>query len=189
MAIKAIPPHSREGVLEGTAFSRTWSKFFEDISKRIGGAKGYNLGGLITSDTSARQNVGTGEDNLISYSLEKNILNNVGDVLEFRTFGSFANNANSKTLKVYLGSTVVLSLTATTAFQNVQWIVDTSVIRTSATTQFVVCDFSCFGVTFTAFTNASEDFTTATTIKCTGEAVSTGDIIQYGLIVKFFPIT
>lgn len=182
-------PTASEGVLIDNFFSRAWSKFFDEVWRKIGGGKGYNLGGLVTADTTAVGNVGAGEDDLIVGSLEKNVLNNSGDTLEFKTFGIFANNTNTKRIRAYLGSTVILDLTGTTTvFQNKEWNIDTTVIRTGSATQKVVSVFSTFGVVFTEVTSATEDFTVANTIKVTGEATATNDIVQSGLVVKLFPV-
>jgi len=183
-------PHSRQEVLsEGVSFTPPWSRFLHEIWLRIGADKIYGLGGLVASSGATAGNVGTGEDDLLAYSVEKNTLNDVGDVLEFKAFGTFADNTNTKSINVYFGSTLILGLTGTTStFQAKEWSITTSIIRTGASAQRVVTDFSTFGVVFSEVTISTEDFTTALELKCTGEGTSDNDITQNGYIVKAFPV-
>jgi len=187
--VDAIPPNYREPVLNGSLLTRTWSRFISELTERIGSGSPYSLGGLLTTDTTAVGNVGTGEDDLITFLLEKNTMQNDGDTLEIRTFGVFANNTNTKTLKIYLGSTVIFSLTGTTtAFQGKEWCADTTIIKDGSSSQKIVTSFGTNGVVFSEVTAATEDLTSANTIKCTGEATTTNDVVQSGLVIKFFPV-
>ena len=187
---EAAPPGNREAALNGEYFTNPWFRFFTEISKRIGAGFSYSLGGRVTTDTTSVGSVGTGEDDLITFSLQKNTMVNIGDTLEIKMFGSFGNTANTRTLKLYLGSTLIFSLQGTTtAFQNREWSTDTTIIRTGAATQSIVTSFSASGnFAWTDVTSATEDFTTALTIKATGEGVADNDILQAGLLIKFFPI-
>lgn len=186
---EASPPGNREVALNGEYFSNPWFRFFTEISKRIGAGFSYSLGGRVTTDTTFVGNIGTGEDDLMTFSLQKNTMVNTGDTLEYTTFGSFANNTNTKTLKLHLGDTVILGLTGTTtAFQNKEWSVQTTIIRTGASTQSVVSIFQTLSITFTEVTSATEDFTVPLVIKATGEGTATNDIGQAGFFLKFFPV-
>ena len=71
---EASPPGNREIVLNGDNFTNPWFRFFTEISKRIGAGFSYSLGGRVTTETTPVSNVGTGEDDLITFSLEKNTL-------------------------------------------------------------------------------------------------------------------
>ena len=187
---KANLPHFSEAVLNNiNNFTGSWSKFFQELKLRIGADKEYSLGGTLAVNTTAVGNVDGGEDNLITYSMEKNTLLNLGDFIEIEAFGTFANNTNSKTVKLYLGTTVVFSVVGTTAFQNVDWHLKSTIIRTTATTQKIISTITVSGALATDYVEAAEDFATALTIKCTGTSGSaaTDDIIQKGLIIKQFP--
>jgi hypothetical protein len=179
-------PHSREG-----GFSKPWNKFFFDIARKIGADKIYSLGGTLTTNTTAVGNVGSGADTLISYSLPKNTLSNDGDVLEIVAYGTQASNANNKTIKLVFGTTELFT-TGAVASNGKDWEIRCTITRTAAATQN--CSTVFLGDTvlvtqMTDFTAATEDFTTALTIKCTGEATSNDDIIQKGLFIKLFPTT
>lgn len=171
-------------------FTSRWVRFFHEVFVRMGGDKGYSLGGSLAINTTAVGNVGTGEDDLITYAMEKNVLLNAGDSVSIEAFGTFANNANNKTVKLILGSTTLFS-TGAVAFQNQDWAIRSTIIRTGSATQKCITTFytDYSDITNIAdYVSGTEDFTTSLTIKCTGEATSNNDIIQEGLIIKQFPI-
>ena len=186
----AIPPQARETVLNGENFSKSWTRFFDELQRRIGGGLSYSLGGQLTNSTTSVGNVGSGADNLITFTLEKNTLLNAGDSLEITAYGTQAANANNKTIKLLLGSTELFS-TGAVASNNKDWELTCRITRTGAATQKCITSFNgdTVLVTQTAdHVSGTEDFTTALTIKCTGEATANNDIVQQGLIIKFFPV-
>lgn len=190
MSIKAKPPHASETPLKGERFTKSWTQFFESVSERIGGTKSYNLGGQLTAKTTSVGNITTGEDDLITYSLEKNTLNNAGDYIEITAFGTFAANANNKQVKLYLGSTQLFA-TGSVASNGTDWVVSAKIIRTGSATQKSIAQFNGDTVTVTQtadYVSGTENFTTALTIKCTGEATSTNDIVQEGLTINIYPV-
>jgi hypothetical protein len=190
---KAELPHSSESVISDTnSFTATWNRFFEQLKARIGADKSYSLGGVLTTSTTAVGNITGGEDNLITYSLQKNTLQNIGDTLEIIAYGTTAANANAKTIKLIIGSTTLFT-TGAVAFNNKDWCLRCTLIRTAAATQQAITTFQGdFALlTNTAdFVTGTEDFTTSLTIKCTGTSggSATDDIIQKGLVIKLFPI-
>lgn len=178
-----------EPIVSNLVMNPTWFQFFEQMWERIGGAKQYNLGGTLTVNTTAVGNVGTGEDNLITYDLPDNTISETGDRLVIKAFGTFAANANNKTVKLYLGSTV-LATTGAIAANDKDWCIECEIIRTAAATQECIAkiytDTSLVGE-LSNYVSGTEDFTTDLTIKCTGEATSDDDIIQKGLTINLFP--
>ena len=178
-----------EPITEDKLINPTWFKFFEQIWQRIGGATQYNLGGTLSVSTTSFGNVGTGEDNLITYSLAENTISADSDRLVIKAFGTFAANANNKTVKLYLGSTELAS-TGAIAANDKHWCIESEIIRTAAATQECITniytDTSLVGE-LSNYISGTEDFTTALTIKCTGEATSDDDIIQKGLTINLYP--
>jgi hypothetical protein len=65
------------------------------------------VGGVLFVDTVTAGNVGTGEDDLSSYSVPANTLSANGMSLWFEAWGSMAVNANAKTLRVRFGTSGV----------------------------------------------------------------------------------
>lgn len=147
------------------------------------------VSGTLNSNTTAVGNVGTGEDNLISYSLPASVLNTNGHAIRVRAAGTIANNANSKTLKFYFGSTAILTASLPTSVA-ASWVLEAEIIRTGAATQeanatLIVGNGASYPVVAQA--NPTQTLTSATTIKCTGEATANNDIIQESMRVRFEP--
>jgi hypothetical protein len=143
----------------------------------------------LKTDTTQTGNVGSGEDNLIDYSLPANTLGSNGDYLEIVAFGTMAANANNKTLKLYFGSTAIYDSGAL-SINGASWVLRATVIRTGASSQkcivSVVSDDATL-VDSASYNTASESLSGSVTIKCTGEATSNDDVVQEGLTVKWLP--
>ena len=190
MVTQANLPEFTERMIDSVGgISASWGQYMHELFNRVGGDKQYNLGGTLTVDTTEVGNVGSGADDLITYSLQKNTLVTTGDRLEITAFGIGAANANNKTIKLLLGTTELFS-TGAVASSGKDWRIDCTIIRTAAATQVSTTAFSGDTVLVTQisdFVSGTEDFTTALTIKCTGEATTTDDIIQKGLTINLFP--
>lgn len=145
---------------------------------------------VLETNTTPVGNVNTGEDDLMTYSLPANTLNANAQGVRVTAWGRTPSNANAKTLKMYFGTTAVLSFSLT-ANQVNAWRASGIVMRTGAATQ--ISDATLLqGGTATALAVALDAGPTATlsgavTIKCTGAATTTNDIVQEGMIVEFLP--
>lgn len=133
-------------------------------------------------------NVTTGEDDLMSYTIPADALAQAGHLIRVIAWGSLANNANAKTLKGYFGSGTFLSLSMT-ASAALNWYVDAYIIRTGSDTQDTLAQVQEGVATLAASKQATilgtltADEDVANTLKFTGEATSTNDILQEGMIV------
>ena len=138
-------------------------------------------------NTTAVGNVGTGEDDLITYSLPTNSFNTAGRGIRLTAWGTTSGGVESRTVKAYFGSTAVL--TTTSMLATYSWKVVMEVFSTGTDTQ------DCFA-TFTQGTSSvlSVDHTFATstqndgaaiTLKLTGQATNTDAIVQQGMLVEF----
>lgn len=148
-----------------------------------------NGGSSLTVNTTDVGNVGTGVDNLITYSVPSNTLFTDGDYIEFSFTFTFATNANNKTVKVVYGATEIYTSTAQPQNDG-SMEVKGKIIRTSATTQKIIVTATTDGTLFTDlanYTTAAETLSGAVTLKATGEATSDNDIINRILVVKYFP--
>lgn len=146
------------------------------------------MGGKLVVDTTSVGNVGVGEDTLITYSMDANTLDLDGSFLEISAWGIVAANANNKEIKLKLGSTVLLT-TGAVAANSGNWAITANIIRTAAATQQVIASIvsdNSLIIDSSTFTASTEDLTAALSILCTGEATADDDIIQKGLIVKWF---
>lgn len=134
-------------------------------------------------------NVGGGEDDLMSTSLPANTLDDTGDVVRIRAWGTAANNANAKTLKLYFGATAIVNQSLTVS-QAGRWFIEAVVIRTGSDTQESHAVIIESLVALAAGKHAQElnsalaiDEDAAITVKCTGTGVADNDIVQEGMIV------
>lgn len=136
-------------------------------------------------NTTAVGNVGVGEDDLITYSVPAATLAADGDSLEISAWGTFAANANNKTVKIKFGATTILD-TGAVAANSGNWVIRATVVRTGAATQQCFATLVTDNATLTdiaKYTTAAETLANAITLKCTGEATSDNDISQKGMKV------
>jgi hypothetical protein len=131
-------------------------------------------------------NITTGEDDLVSAIIAAGVLNDNRKVLRGKIWGRTANNANVKTLKIYFGTQIILTI-ALQASQVGTFEVDFTVIRTGVDTQ----DWHSSVIQAPAGVNDMEDGTAtqddgaAITVKATAEATATDDVIAEGMLLDF----
>lgn len=151
------------------------------------------VGGVLYVTTAQAGNVGTGEDDLASYSVPASTLSANGQSLWFEAWGTFANNTNSKTLRVRFGSsgtTLVFEGNAiTTAAGGFSWHIRGRIVRTGAATQKGM-GLVIYGTTLVAphsgqTTALNQTLSGALTLKVTAEAVSNNDVLIEGFIVGY----
>lgn len=143
----------------------------------------------LSVNNSAVGNVGTGEDDLITYTLPADTLYQVGSGVRITAWGTAANNGGTKTLKTYFGSQVIAT-DSLTASQVDVWKVVAIVWRTGSSTQDYESEFLQSGTQTQVVLesgSATQNQSTDLTIKCTGEATNDNDIVQEGLLVEFLP--
>lgn len=129
-------------------------------------------------------NVGTGEDDLKSFSLPANTLWLNQQAIEIIAWGNTGNNTNNKQVKLYFGSTVLIA-TPVAGAQARDWELRAVVTRLSATSQQGMARGNFNQATIPSdFTAPAETLSAAVTIKCTGEGTNDADITQRGLIVR-----
>lgn len=153
------------------------------------GTETFRADGIINVDTTAGSTAAnTTETTLITYSLPANSLDANGKGVRIRVTGQTANNANTKTVRLYFGTTVLFSNDITTAPNNQSWEFDAVVIRTSATTQKCISR-GTVGVApqTTTYTGAGETLTSGVTIKVTGQngTAMASDITAQMMIVEY----
>ncbi len=164
------------------------TEFMGNIYFKAGTSTGYSTPvGAINVTTTGVGNVDAGEDVLMTYSLPINALSANAKGIRVTVYGTIANNANAKTVKVYFGTTAIYT-DSMTINQAYNWTAQYTSIRTGTDTQDV------FGTGFvenTAMTVApyyatdTQDDGAAIVIKCTGEGVASNDIVQQGMLVEY----
>lgn len=130
-------------------------------------------------------NVGSGEDDLMTYPLPANSLS-AGRGLRIKAWGTTANNGNSKQVKLFFGSLAILT-TALTVSQAGVWEIEAEVYSTGTDAQRYIARLLQGGATTLIDaeqgTHTQDDGATIT-IKCTGEATSNNDIQQNGFVIE-----
>jgi len=147
------------------------------------------VSGTLTTSTTAVWNVGTGEDNLITYTVPWNLLTVNTDRIKFTAAGTFAANVNNKRLRAYFGTSVLLDTTAL-ALNGGDWALDGEIIRTGAATQKAWCRFSSSNALLTSsvdYTTPAMTLSSNQTFKLTGEATANNDISQEILTIDYCP--
>lgn len=164
-----------------------------DITIQAGGCQSCDikLNGTLHMDMTAVGNVGTGEDTLISYTMPANVLYEDLQFLEIIAFGIVAANANNKQIKLKLGATEVFAspVILTTLPDGASWELTSRITRTGSATQKCISKMILNTKLCEAcaqYVLASENTTSALNIFCTGEATADNDIVQEGLIVKWY---
>lgn len=136
-------------------------------------------------NTTSVGNTDAGEDNLMTYSMPANTLFLNDHTVRITAWGTTAANGNNKTIKLYFGSTVLVSSGAL-AINDKDWYVTGLVVRTAAATQEAVGIYHNETPTTVGPTRTTpaETLSGAVTIKCTGEATATNDIVQRGMLIE-----
>ena len=138
-------------------------------------------------DTTGVGNVGAGEDTLITFSMPADTFNADKQGVRIVAWGTAANNANAKTLKLYFGS--VILTTSLTTNQASTWRITAEVIRTANNAQDYSAQLLQAGTTTIVDIEGgtlTENDGAAITIKCTGDATSNDDIRQEGMVITYF---
>ena len=125
-------------------------------------------------------NITTGEDDLMSVSIPAGLLSKDGDSIEFFAAGTSGNNANTKRVRVKFGASTIFDSGAIQTTQD--WVIRGAIIRTGATTQKTVVHYCLNASSASQLCNASlgagETLANAITLKLTGEATATDDVVQ-----------
>lgn len=169
--------------------NQTWFSYFQDVWKALRGGLGISIGGVLNKNTTSASNSGTGATDLITYDLSKNTLSSNGDLLEIEAWGTYAANANNKTVSLVFGGQTILT-TGAIAANGGSWSIKAKIIRTASSTQEIISEIisSNSSVSESATRTAgTQDLTSINTIKCVGTGGASSDITQYALIIKLTP--
>jgi len=143
-----------------------------------------------TLDVDATQvgNVGTGTDQLYSYTLPASTLAVDEQSIRIRIAGSFAPNGNNKTLVVNFGTTAIMTRFITTPTITTSWVCECEIIRTSATAQKANCLFSGGdGYATSTISSPGNTLSGTVAITVTGSATTNDDIYKSTASIKFEP--
>ena len=152
----------------------------------------HSADSLIYYSTTTVGNVGTGEDDLMSYTVPANLLVKNGDAIEFEATGTFATSVNNKQLRVRFGSgatTLLFDSGAQAITAAADWVLHGTIIRTGAATQVGYAILNTSSATLLAYadveTGLNHVLTGSATLKLTAEATSNNDVTQTSFIVRW----
>lgn len=123
---------------------------------------------------------GSGETDIFSSTIERNYLDHIGDSIEFMAAGTYANTANNKQIRVYLGSTVVFDSGALAITGAQDWCVRGELIRVTSTSQKIATIHVSSDSTLQALSDyktATENLATDLTFKLTAQGGASNDIV------------
>lgn len=146
------------------------------------------VSGLLFSSRAQVGNVGTGEDVLIDYSLAANSLSADNQSIRIYACGTFANNANTKRLRLRFGTggtNLVLDTTALSGGAAENWELNATIMRTGAATQKGICRITVSDPTLLSpnfdqigfVTTLNQTLSGAVTVRISGEATANNDIL------------
>lgn len=148
---------------------------------------------ILKSGVSTVGNVGTGEDDLQTYTLPASTLISTGDSVKIEAQYVIVNNANQKRIKLFFGSATIFDTTATGLATSVSYVVNVEarVFKDGSNTQRYTLNYTATpssgtAILGTTYGTATQTDTSTITIKGTGEtnAASNDDVTMPTLFVK-----
>jgi hypothetical protein len=133
--------------------------------------------------------VGSSEVDLMAYTVPAAALAVNGQRLRFWAFGTYAANANNKTVKAMFGATTILD-TGAIAANDGAWSIRGEIIRTGAAAQLAIVEIVSANASVSdsaSVTTPAETLSGAVVLKLRGTGTSNNDIVQRGLLVEWLP--
>jgi len=161
----------------------------KQFTPQIGDSTSYGIApGVVSKQAVAIGNVDTGQDNLMSYSLPANAFSSVGQALRVTAWGTTANNANAKTIKLFFAGTEIATLSLTTSQANA-WRIDGEIMWRASGLATCAITLVQGGVvmqsTIIATTVASINAAIANPVQITGQGTASSDVLQRGMLVEY----
>ncbi len=166
----------------------SWFTFFQDVWKAIRGGLGISIGGTISTNTTAAGNSGSGETTTMTYAVTP--MSSNGDEISVKAWGTYAANANNKTIKLKFGGQTILTTGAIAANAG-SWQIEATIIRTAAATQEIIATIissNASVVESATRTAGTQDLTASNDLIITAQGTSSDDITQNAMVVKLTPI-
>lgn len=170
------------------AILTTGVAYLRSLAVGTGTATVVPSGRLTTVTTQVGTDANTNEKDLATYSLPAGSLATDGQAVKITAFGTVAANGNTKTIRIYFGSTVIRARVTTA--NGVAWYFEGTVVRTSATAQKATADITISGPgPAPEYTTPAETLANAVTIKVTGQngTGQANEIVLQGLMVEVLP--
>ena len=179
---------------KGTSSSADWIANTQVKTGAI--SKIAAVGGKIKEFYTDVGNVGTGEDDLYTYTTEASILGINGDMFEFDFGGVYVTSATAtRQIKLWFGGTAIFDTGALTLSLSSSWNIYGIIIRVSATVVRYTISLTTQGAALSAYTASGEltglTLSNTNVLKMTGEAAGVGaatnDIVAKIGAVRWYP--
>jgi hypothetical protein len=152
----------------------------------LGGSEGGSAAVVLDSDTTQRSTgANQTETDLFSYAMPANMLSYDGAMARVKATASCGGTANVKTFRLYVGGTLVQTVSTSSNGGIVQY--ETDVHRVSATSQRVVSQAGASTAIAHTVANPTETLSGAVTIRLTGQndaAAAAGDHVGQAWVVE-----
>jgi hypothetical protein len=155
----------------------------------------YRPGGTLKEFFTDVGNVGTGEDDLYSYTIPASTLDTNGHQITARYGGIFVNSVSTKQVKVYFGGTMVFDSGALTITATSAWTLDVFCIRVSSSVVRCSVSMNSSGASLAGEASYTEvtglTLTNTQVLKLTGEtagaSTADNDIVAKVGAIRFQP--
>lgn len=139
----------------------------------------YTVGGIIKDFFTSIGNVGTGEDDLYSYTTIANIFAIDGDKIKSEFGGTFVSSATAtREIKLYFAGSIIFDTGALSLSLSSAWTMYSTLIRVNATTVRYMVSFSTEGAALSSYTSVGEltglTLSGTNILKITGESAGVG---------------
>lgn len=144
----------------------------------------------LSVQTNTVGNVGSGEDDLHTFSVPGSTLVSNGQMVDFIAGGTFAASVANKRIRAKFGGTTIFDSGALAISLATDWRLEGQIIRTGAATQKAICSLSTSSGTLSAYADYStpgETLTGAIALTTTGEATNDNDVVEEMFSVRFVP--
>lgn len=130
----------------------------------------------LAAQTGPVSNTGSAETTLMTFKVDNGTMTGLANSILIYACGQTNANANNKTFKLYLGSTVIFSSGAI-ALNNKDWTFQGEIVFSGGQSQITWGQFTSNGVSTIVDVNTStENFGNNLTASFTGQGTATGDI-------------
>lgn len=142
---------------------------------------------VLNTNSTAVGNVGSGEDDLITYNIAGGTLGTNGEYIHWIATGQFGASLNNKRIRAYLGTSLLFDTGALAITAATDWSMEGEILRVDGTNQRSGARFTSSSSVLSGFSQyaaPTETLSGALTLKLTGTATSDNDIVQRTLIVE-----
>lgn len=151
-----------------------------------------HIGGTLNSPFSSVGNVGTGTDDLMSYTIPANVMAADGDYIEFTFAGDIANTAVTKAIAVVVGTTSIAVYTLGASAAGA-WMIQGRILRIGGGTAEVYITATTVAALLAMpivtlrqnLSLAPSNWASSCVLKATANATNDNDVIQRVGIVKW----